>query len=322
MTIPHLRRNGSRMQLIVDDRPYLALGGELFNSTSSDPRHFGPVFAELAAAGVGTVIATVSWEQVETAEGSFDFTVLDELLAAARANSVRLVLIWFGAFKNAASTYAPRWVRADRRPVPPRGCPARAACQLHLRRCHAEAGAVGVLAGIAWPPTEQPIAPCSPTCGTTIRSTRWCSSRSKTKPVCSATAVTDRLLAELAWHSEVPPALVEAARSGRLPVSGDDAGHSTRTGSGGGTWSDVFVDDATTDEIFMAWALRLLRGRPRRCGQADPSATHLCQRLARAAAWSGAARPVPQRRPDRPDAKRLAARCSGHRRSVPGHLHR
>ena len=60
------------------------LGGELYNSTSLDPRYFGRVLAELAAAGVGTVIATVSWEQVDTTEGSFGFALLDESLAAAR----------------------------------------------------------------------------------------------------------------------------------------------------------------------------------------------------------------------------------------------
>ena len=38
---------------------------------------------------------------------------VDAQLAAARDRGLHLVLIWFGAFKNAASTYAPRWVRSD-----------------------------------------------------------------------------------------------------------------------------------------------------------------------------------------------------------------
>ena len=253
MTIPHLERNGSHLQLIVDERPYLLLGGELYNSTSSDPRHFGPVFAELAAAGVSTVIATVSWEQVETAEGSLDFTVLDEILAAARANSVRLVLIWFGAFKNAASTYAPRWVRADRRRFP------RAAVRPGQRASFTYEGA-----------TPKPVLSVfSPELLAADRKA-YCAMLAHLRDhdpqhtvvliqVENETGLLgdsrDRSAgAELAWHSEVPPALVEAARSGRLPVSAETLATSTGTRSGGGTWSEVFVEDATTDEIFMAWA--------------------------------------------------------------------
>jgi len=253
MTIPHLRRNGSRVQLIVDDRPYLLLGGELYNSASSDPRHFGPVFAELAAAGVSTVIATVSWEQVETTEGSFDFTVLDELLAAARANSVRLVMIWFGAFKNAASTFAPRWVRADRRRFP------RAVVRPGQRASFSYEGA-----------TPKPVMSVfSPELLAADRKAYRAmlvhlrdhdphhtvvliqvenetgllgDSRDRSVP------------AELAWHSEVPTALVEAARSSRLPVSVETFATSTGIGSGGGIWSESSVEETTTDEIFMAWA--------------------------------------------------------------------
>jgi hypothetical protein len=61
----------------------------------------------------GTVIGSASWAQVEPTEGTFDLTHVDAQLAAARDRGLHLVLIWFGAFKNAASTYAPRWVRSD-----------------------------------------------------------------------------------------------------------------------------------------------------------------------------------------------------------------
>ena len=59
------------------------------------------------------MIGAASWAQVEPVEGSFDFSTVDAQVEAARARGLRLVLIWFGAFKNAASTYAPGWVRRD-----------------------------------------------------------------------------------------------------------------------------------------------------------------------------------------------------------------
>lgn len=63
--------------------------------------------------GGNAVTTTVSWHLVEPVEGSYDFSGVDPLVDMARERGLALTLLWFGAFKNAASTYAPRWVRAD-----------------------------------------------------------------------------------------------------------------------------------------------------------------------------------------------------------------
>ena len=38
--LPRLERHGGVTRLMVDGKPYLAIGGELHNSTSSDPATF------------------------------------------------------------------------------------------------------------------------------------------------------------------------------------------------------------------------------------------------------------------------------------------
>ncbi|MFK4834097.1 DUF5597 domain-containing protein [Microbacterium sp. ZW T2_14] len=111
--LPTLRRNGAATHLFVDGEPYLALGGELHNSSASSPEYMDPVWDHLAANGVGTVIGTASWQLVEPDEGRFDFTAVDDQISQAQQRGIRLVLIWFGAYKNAESTYAPSWVRRD-----------------------------------------------------------------------------------------------------------------------------------------------------------------------------------------------------------------
>ncbi len=113
-SIPVLERSGDHVRLIVDGEPFLCLGGELHNSSSSDAFYMAPIWESLGRSGISSVVASVGWDHVEPVEGSFDFTVVDDLLQGARSAGVRLVLIWFGAFKNALSTYAPSWVRADR----------------------------------------------------------------------------------------------------------------------------------------------------------------------------------------------------------------
>lgn len=99
--------------LSVDGRPFIAVGGEVHNSSSSDGRHLTGVWERLARVGINTVLVSVAWAEVERSEGEFDFAIVDELVREGREHGLRLGVIWFGAFKNALSTYAPTWVRAD-----------------------------------------------------------------------------------------------------------------------------------------------------------------------------------------------------------------
>lgn len=99
--------------VLIGGRPRLLLGGQLHNSTSSDLDRARAAFDRVVAMGGNAVTATVSWHLVEPVEGSYDFSGVDPLVDMARERGLALTLLWFGAFKNAASTYAPRWVRAD-----------------------------------------------------------------------------------------------------------------------------------------------------------------------------------------------------------------
>lgn len=111
--IPHLERRGAATQLIVDGKPFLALAGELHNSSATSRAYMAPIWAQLAKANINTVLAAVPWGVVEPQEGRFDFTMVDQLIEDARAHDQRLVLLWFGSWKNGLSHYAPLWVKQD-----------------------------------------------------------------------------------------------------------------------------------------------------------------------------------------------------------------
>ena len=115
---PHLEKRGNVTQLIVEGRPWLALGCELGNSSSSSREYMAPYWEKLKASGVNTVLAVVSWEQTEPQEGQFDFTVVDNLLADARENNLKLALLWFGSWKNGITSYTPTWVKRDTQRFP------------------------------------------------------------------------------------------------------------------------------------------------------------------------------------------------------------
>ncbi len=112
-SIPYLHLQNGITQLIVDDKPFLMLGGELHNSSASSPEHMKTVWAKMKSLNINTVIAPVYWELTEPEEGKYDFTLTDGLIRGARENDIKLVILWFGAWKNGYSTYTPGWVKTD-----------------------------------------------------------------------------------------------------------------------------------------------------------------------------------------------------------------
>lgn len=109
--IPHLQEKGSATQLIVGGKPFLMLGGELGNSSSSNAGYMDSVWPTLEKLNLNTVLAPVYWELIEPSEGQFDFEVVNDLIEGARKRNIRLVLLWFGSWKNSMSCYAPAWVK-------------------------------------------------------------------------------------------------------------------------------------------------------------------------------------------------------------------
>jgi hypothetical protein len=115
MDIPHLRKTKTSSQLIVHGEPFLMLSAELHNSTLSSAKYMADdkIWQNMRDMHINTLLGSVSWEQIEPVEGRFDFSNLDAVIWDARQHNMHLVLLWFGSFKNALSTYVPGWVKKD-----------------------------------------------------------------------------------------------------------------------------------------------------------------------------------------------------------------
>ena len=108
-SIPHLEKIANSQQLIVNGKPFLILGAELQNSSMTSASYMDTAWQKLVDTNINTVLGCVTWEDTEATEGHFDFTEVDKVILGARKHGLRLVLLWFGSFKNgtiyAASKY-------------------------------------------------------------------------------------------------------------------------------------------------------------------------------------------------------------------------
>ncbi|MDP9050682.1 MAG: DUF5597 domain-containing protein [Acidobacteriota bacterium] len=110
--MPKLVEDHGRATLMVDGAPFFLLGAQVDNS-SGWPDRLKAVWPAAEALRLNTLEVPVYWEQMEPAKGTFDFTVVDAILEQARTHNTRLVLLWFGTWKNGKMHYVPDWVKSD-----------------------------------------------------------------------------------------------------------------------------------------------------------------------------------------------------------------
>ncbi len=96
----------------------LILGGELSNSAVTSVDDVDEVIPRMKTLGLNTVLVPAYWELIEPEEGRFDFTLVDRIIQRARENQLKIIFLWFGAWKNSMSCYAPLWFKQDTKRFP------------------------------------------------------------------------------------------------------------------------------------------------------------------------------------------------------------
>jgi hypothetical protein len=257
--IPHLRKQGAATQMIVDGKPFLMLAGELRNSTTTNLDFMKPVWPKLVALHLNTVLAAVPWELLEPKAGQFDFTLVDAQIHAAESNNLRLVFLWFGSWKNGASSYPPIWVKGDVERFPRAqgkdGASTDTLSTFSTANVNADSRAFAAL----------------------MRHVKEVDSRRRVIMIQVENEVgllgdsRDRsATADKAFAEPVPKELLDYMTSHKDTLypefrqAWEAAGAKTS-----GTWEEVFGKAPFTDEIFMAWNYARYVGRVAAAGKAE-----------------------------------------------------
>lgn len=239
--VPEIREVGGIATLYVNGEPFQAFAGEVHNSAAYDPERMETeIWRNMDQTSLNTLIVPVYWETMEPEEGRYDFAQTDSLLKQAAKYRKKLILLWFGLWKNAESAYVPAWMKKDQEryfhvqtqdggrqnTISPfctaavdRDAAAFAALMGHLREADTDRTVIMVQVenevGLLGTPRD-----CCPQ-------------------------------ADEVFAGRVPEKLIKAwKKSGTCQNIPDGHGAAVHNGSSG-TWKELFGEDA--EEIFSAW---------------------------------------------------------------------
>lgn len=243
--LPSLEPVGDQVRLRVGGKPFLILGGELGNSSASDLndlRNHWPIMKEM---GLNTVVAPVYWDLTERVEGQFDWALLQGLVQQAREQDMKVVVLWFGAWKNSMSCYSPAWVKVDTKRFPrvrdAQGRPQEIVTPWSAELLKADVVAYGALLA--------EIRRLDPQAATVI-------AVQVENEIGMLPEARDRSeLAEAAWKQPVPQVLIDGLASQTWSEAEVASKLWRQNGSRkSGTWADVFGSSIAAEEVFMAWS--------------------------------------------------------------------
>ena len=240
---PHLQKKGTTQELTVDGKPFLILGGELGNSTASNLDYMQPFWAKFKAMHLNTILVPAYWELIEPEEEKFDFSLIDSIIKTSRENNLKVILLWFGSWKNSMSCYAPAWVKTNESRFP--------------RAQNRDGKGLEILSVFS----QNNLDADKKAFATLMKHLR---ETDKTQTVIMVQVENEiGMLTEAreytaeankAFNSEAPKELINYLAKNKDSLVPELKEHWAKTNSTTkGNWEDVFGKSLATDELFQAW---------------------------------------------------------------------
>lgn len=272
--VPFLKKENNKTQLIINNKPFLMLAGELSNSASGsielmspgdtyvprktysmvngslgndtayDMNYTGSIWQQMVDLNVNTVLAAVSWQMIEPVEGQFNFSIVDAMIEGAREKNLKLIPLWFGSWKNGMSGYAPLWLKKDYKRFP--------------RTEIKDKGSVEVVSTFS----EEALNADAKAFSALMKHIKEIDSEHRTVIMVQVENEVGILedsrdrseIAEKAFNSPVPKRLMDYLIKNKKTLVKDLDTLWASTGyKKSGTWTDVFGSSIWTDLVFTSW---------------------------------------------------------------------
>lgn len=108
----------NRQMLMVDGDPFLILSFQLDCDSCYDGETIQVLMENAKKMGCTGVSLLLYWRLAEPEEGQYRMDILKCMIDCASRLDLRIVLVWFGSYKNGCMHYAPDWIIRDRERFP------------------------------------------------------------------------------------------------------------------------------------------------------------------------------------------------------------
>ncbi|MGC8716877.1 MAG: DUF5597 domain-containing protein [bacterium] len=99
----------------INNQLFFPLGGQVHNSSAYTIEELETAWKALKEINANTAEIPIYWELIEPEEGYFNFSIVDQIIETARSYNLKLILLWFGTWKNGAMKYVPSWIKNNPR---------------------------------------------------------------------------------------------------------------------------------------------------------------------------------------------------------------
>lgn len=252
-----LEKDAERPHLTVNGQPMLILGGELSNSAATCFDDIDRVMPEMKRLGLNTVLVPAQWDLLEPREGEFDLSLIGRTIDKARENQLKVVFLWFGAWKNSMSCYAPLWFKEDvkrfPRAVTATGKPMEIASAFSKNVLEADRRAFSKLMEYIKEKDEQQSTVIMVQVENEIGMLESARDYSPEATRLYSYAVPKELLSYLESHAKTLHPYTLKKLTGSETLSRESKKTLSEKLKRGGTWAALFGDDIYTEEMFMAY---------------------------------------------------------------------
>lgn len=115
MSNSYIQEYNGKMQLIVDDEPFIILGMPWYGDLLTSKKEVNDYLSYLKKKGCNTVILRVKWRDIEPSLGMFTCDDLEQCMIVSSNHGLKLILCWVGGFDYSVCVLQQKEIYQDKK---------------------------------------------------------------------------------------------------------------------------------------------------------------------------------------------------------------